>query len=134
RGSLVALVGLHVGIGGGLEGLVLGATAGLGYALGTSRADGGLAAPRGWRRFRAAAFTAAACGLGALALTIAGRPLAGGTVHAIAQASHGSQAMMTPLGRLIGEPDFGPISRALIGTGEGALFGLGLALGVTRRP
>ena len=34
----------------------------------------------------------------------------------------------------IGEPDFGPISRAVIGTGEGALFGLGLALGLTRRP
>ena len=29
---------------------------------------------------------------------------------------------------------FGPIARAVIGTGEGALFGLGLALGLTRRP
>jgi hypothetical protein len=35
---------------------------------------------------------------------------------------------------LIGEPDFGPVSQALLGTGEGAIFGLGLALGLMRRP
>ena len=69
-----------------------------------------------------------------MALTLAGRPLVGGTIHAIAQASAGSQATLTPLGRLIGEPDFGPLTAALIATGEGALFGLGLALGLTRRP
>ena len=134
RWSLAALVGLHLDVGGGLEGLVIGGAAGLGYALATSRADGGLAAPRGGRRFGVAVVTAAGCSLGALALALAGRPLVGGTIHLIAQASLGSQAMLTPLGRLIGEPDFGPITRALIGTGEGALFGLGLALGVTRRP
>ena len=134
RWSLAALVGLHLDVGGGLEGLVIGGAAGLGYALATSRPDGGLAAPRGGRRLTVAGITAAACSLGALALTLAGRPLVGGTIHLIAQASLGSQAMLTPLGRLIGEPDFGPITRALIGTGEGALFGLGLALGVTRRP
>jgi len=134
RWSLAALVGLHLDVGGGLEGLVIGGAAGLGYALATSRPDGGLAAPRGGRRLTVAGITAAACSLGALALTLAGRPLVGGTIHLIAQASLGSQAMLTPLGRLIGEPDFGPITRALIGTGEGALFGLGLVLGITRRP
>ena len=134
RWGLAALVGLHLDVGGGLEGLVIGGAAGLGYAVATSRADGGLAAPRGGPRLKVAGVTAAACSLGALALTLAGRPLVGGTIHLIAQASQGSQAMLTPLGRLIGEPDFGPITRALIGTGEGALFGLGLALGVTRRP
>ena len=41
---------------------------------------------------------------------------------------------LAPLARLIGEPDFGPVTRALIGSGEGAMFGLGLALGLTRRP
>jgi DNA-binding winged helix-turn-helix (wHTH) protein len=134
RWVLADLVGLHLAVGGGLEGLVIGGAAGLGYAAATSRAGGGLAAPRGRRRVGVAAVTAAVCSLGALALTLAGRPLVGGTIHIIAQASQGSQAMLTPLGRLIGEPDFGPISRAVIGTGEGALFGLGLALGVTRRP
>jgi hypothetical protein len=73
------------------------------------------------------------CGLAALGVTAAGRPLAGGTIHAIAESSQGSQATLTPLGRLIGEPDFGPLTGALVGTAEGVLFGVGLALGLTRR-
>ena len=32
-----------------------------------------------------------------------------------------------------GEPDFGPLTATVIGTGEGALFGIGLSLGLTRR-
>ncbi len=134
RWSLAALVDLHLELGGGLEGLVIGGGAGLGYALATAQTQGGLAAPRGRERLRVAAITALACGLAALALTLTGRPLAGGTVHLIAQAAHGSQALLTPLARLIGEPDFGPLTGALIGTGEGAVFGFGLALGLTRRP
>ena len=134
RLTLAELVGVHVATGGGLEGLVVGGAVGLGYELANSRVEGGLAAPRGRGRVRVAALTAVACGLGALALSVAGRPLVGGTIHAIAQASQGSQAALTPLGRIIGEPDFGPVSRALIGMGEGIFFGAGLALGITRRP
>lgn len=134
RWSLTALVGLHVEVGGGVEGLTIGAAAGLGYAITTAGVTGGLAAPRGGQRLRVAAVLAATCGIAALALAVSDRPLVGGTIHAIAHASHGSQVELTPFGRLMGEPDFGPISRALIGTGEGALFGLGLALGLTRRP
>jgi DNA-binding winged helix-turn-helix (wHTH) protein len=134
RWSLEALVGLHVDVGGALEGLALGAAAGLGYAVTTSGANGGLAAPRGGRRAQVATAMAVTCGLAALLLAISDRPLVGGTIHAIAHASHGSQVELTPFSRLIGEPDFGPLSRALIGTGEGALFGLGLALGLTHRP
>jgi DNA-binding winged helix-turn-helix (wHTH) protein len=133
RWSLAALVGVNIDIGGGLEGVAIGGAAGLGYAVATSRAEGGLAAPRGRRRLDAATATAAACGLAALCLALSGRPLVGGTIHVIAQASRGSQATLTPLGRFIGEPDFGPLTAALIATGEGALFGLGLALGLTRR-
>ena len=131
--SLATLFGLRVAIGGALEGVVLGAAAGLGYAIATRRAAG-LAAPRGSRRVETAAVVAALCGIAALALTLAGRPMVGGTVHAIAEAAHGSQAALTPLGRLIGEPDFGPASQAIIGAGEGAVFGFGLALGLMRRP
>jgi DNA-binding winged helix-turn-helix (wHTH) protein len=134
RWSLEALVGLHVDVGGAFEGLALGAAAGLGYAATTSGANGGLAAPRGGRRAQVATAMAVTCGLAALLLAISDRPLVGGTIHAIAHASHGSQVELTPFSRLIGEPDFGPLSRALIGTGEGALFGLGLALGLTHRP
>jgi hypothetical protein len=74
------------------------------------------------------------CAIGAIALSTSGRPLVGGTIHAIAEASAGSQAMLTPLGRLIGDPDFGPVTQTVIGTGEAGLFGFGLALGLTRRP
>lgn len=133
RWSLSTLVGVNVSTGGGLEGLVIGAAAGLGYSLSTSGAGGGLAAPRGRKRIRAVALTSAACGLAAFALTFAGRPLVGGTIHAIAQASRGSQAALTPIARLVGEPDFGPLTAAVIGTGEGALFGIGLSIGLTRR-
>jgi hypothetical protein len=133
RWSLAALVGLALDIGGSLEGLVIGGAAGLGYAVATRRAGGGMAAPRGRRRLHAAALTAAFCGLAGLALTLQGRPLVGGTVHAIGRAAHGSQVTLAPLGQLVGEPDFGPVSQAIIGFGEGALFGLGLALGLMRR-
>ncbi len=133
RWSLATLVGVNVDTGGGLEGLVIGAAAGLGYSLSTWRAEGGLAAPRGRERLRAVTFTAVSCGLAALLLTLAGRPLVGGTIHAIAQASLGSQAALTPIARLVGEPEFGPLTAAVIGTGEGALFGIGLSIGLTRR-
>ena len=133
RWSLAALVGLDVNVGGGLEGVVLGAAAGLGFALATRQAEG-LAAPRGARRVQVALATAIFCALAGLALTAAGRPLVGGTIHGISLASRGGRALLTPLGRLVGEPDFGPITRSVIGTGESALFGFGLALGLTRRP
>ena len=134
RWGLAVLVGLDLDIGGGLEGLVIGGAAGAGYAIATRNADGEMAAPRGRKRVRAALITAAICGLAGLALTLAARPLVGGTIHAIASASHGSRATLAPLGRLIGEPDFGPVSRSILAFGEGAMFGLGLAYGLMRRP
>ena len=96
--------------------------------------QGGPAAPRGRQRLRAAAITAAFCGVVACVLTLAGRPLVGGTVHAIAREARGSQITLAPLSRIIGEPDFGPLSQALLGVGEGTIFGLGAALGLMRRP
>ena len=134
RWSLAALVGLDLDVGGGLEGVVIGGAAGAGYAIATRNADGEMAAPRGRRRVGAALVTALICGLAGLALALAGRPLVGGTIHAIAAAAAGSRATLAPLGRLIGEPDFGPVSRAILAFGEGALFGLGLAYGLMRRP
>jgi len=133
RWSLATLVGVDVPIGGGLEGLALGGAVGLGYAIATPRADGGLAAPRGRRRATAVTVMAAACALAACALTLAGHQLVGGTIHEIAQASTGSRAALTSLGRLVGEPDFGPISGTLLGMGEGGIFGAGVAIGLTRR-
>jgi len=134
RWTLAALVGVHLDVGGGLEGLAIGAAAGLGYAVATAFAEGGLAAPRGWRRVATALMVGLACAAATLALALSGRALVGGTVHLIAEASQGSQVVLTPLGRLVGEPDFGPVSAAILGLGEGLLFGIGLAFGLTRRP
>ena len=134
RASLDALVGLEVPIGGALEGVVVGAGAGLGYALATRSAQGGIAAPRVRKRLGAAVLTALICGLAGLALTLGGYQLVGGTVHAIADAAEGSRATLAPLGRLIGEPDFGRVSQAILGFGECAAFGFGLAFGLMRRP
>lgn len=125
RWSLAALFGVHLDVGGSIEGLLIGAAAGVGYAVATRRPG---------PRLRALAVTAVACGLATLLLTGLGRPLVGGTIHQIAGDSSGSEVTLAPLGHLIGEPDFGPVSSALLGIWEGALFGFGLALGLTRRP
>jgi DNA-binding winged helix-turn-helix (wHTH) protein len=133
RWGLAALVGLHLDVGGGLEGVVIGSGAGLGFAIATRRMRDGLTAARGGRRALAACIIAICCGLAGLAVILAGRPLAGGTIHIIADAADGSRATLAPLGRLIGEPDFGPISSAILAFGEAAVFGLGLAFGLIRR-
>jgi DNA-binding winged helix-turn-helix (wHTH) protein len=134
RWSLSTLVGMQLPINGALEGLVIGAAAGLGYAVATSHFEGGLATPHGRRRVFVTTATAMACGIAALTLSLSGRPLVGGTIHLLGQSVAGSQTALTPLSRLIGEPEFGRLTAALISTGEGALFGVGLALGLTRRP
>ena len=138
RSTLQVLVGLASSVGGGLEGVVIGGAAGIGYALatahGTAHANGGLAAPRGHNRWRAAFIVAGTCAAAALILSLSGRPLVGGTIHIVARVSSTGQGLLTPLGRLIGEPDFGPVTAALIAMGEGATFGFGLTLGLTRRP
>lgn len=131
--SLTVLTGMTPDIGGGVDGLLIGASAGLGYGSATVPALGGLAAPKGRARARTALLTAAACALAGLALSLAGRPLVGGTIHAVAQASGGSQGLLAPLGRLIGEPGFGPVTAAMIAMGESATFGAGLAFGLTHR-
>jgi DNA-binding winged helix-turn-helix (wHTH) protein len=127
RWSLAAVVGLTPPIGGAFEGLVIGAAAGVGYAIARRpRTTARTHMPR-------AAVLAAFCALAALALTWAGRPLVGGTLHAIAREARGSQISLTPLGRLIGEPDFGPVSQALIAAWEGGVFGFGVGMALLRR-
>ena len=121
-------------VGGGLEGLALGAAAGLGYALATPRHEGGMATPRGSGRVRAAAVTGLSCAAAALVITALGGHLAGTSLNFVARSFQGSQVGLAPLARMLGEPELGPLSRAVIGAYEGAFFGFGLALGLTRRP
>jgi DNA-binding winged helix-turn-helix (wHTH) protein len=135
RWTLSALFGQDLWmVGGGLEGLGIGAAAGLGYALATPRPEGGMAAPRGSERMRAALVTGLCCAVAGLALTAAGRTLAGASLNAMARAFQGSQVGLAPLARLVGEREMGPLTRALLAAYEGLLFGFGLVLGLTRRP
>ncbi len=127
RWSLFAVVGLNLPIGGAVEGLVIGAAAGVGYGI------AGRLGPAAQSRVYQAAVVAAFCAAGALALAWAGRPLVGGTLHLIAREARGSQISLTPLGPLVGEPGFGPVSQALIAAWEGGFFGFGVGVALLRR-
>jgi hypothetical protein len=136
RWTLEGLFGLRLShIGGPLEGLILGAAAGLGYASTTRRpAGGGMATPFGAARWQTTLAVAACCAAAGLMLSLAGRPLVGGLINEIAQASGGSQMALTPLSALYGEPSFGMGTKTLLAMLESGFFGLGLAFGLTRRP
>jgi hypothetical protein len=131
----LSLAYLRLQAGGGLDGLVMGGAAGCGYALATRQPPGGgLAAPVGTRRVVAATIVGVCCAAAAAALALSGRLLVGGMVHEIARSSENAQLILAPLGRLIGEPDFGMATRVLLSAFEGGWFGMALALGLTRRP
>jgi len=114
-----------------VQGLFLGGAVATGYAVATPRPGGGIAAIAGRSRAAAAVACGAFGGVAALALTQAGFLLVGGTIHAVALASLGSQMALTPLGTMLGEPAFGPLAQALVAAFEGTAFGVGLALGLT---
>jgi DNA-binding winged helix-turn-helix (wHTH) protein len=136
RALLEGLFGaIGMAIPGPIDGLVIGASAGLGYAWATRLTPGGsLAAPVGRRRFAVALTVGAACAAGATALALAGRPLVGGLVHEIARASASPQLVLAPLGRIVGEPEFGAATRATLAALEGLALGLSMTWGLTSRP
>ena len=134
-GLLEALFGLDgLATGGGLEGLVLGAAAGLGFGITTRRISGGLAAPRGRARAGTVAATALACALAAAGVSAAGGRLGATSLDAIVGRFAASRVELARLGRPFGEEGLGPRARTALGFGEGLLFGAGLAVGLTRRP
>jgi hypothetical protein len=136
RWTLESLFGLHVPLTTGLiEGMVLGGAAALGYAITTRRpGGGGIATPAGRARWTTVLSVAGCCALGGILLASMGRPLVGGIINAIAQASRGSQLALAPLGALVGDPSFRASTIALLAILEGGLFGAGLAWGLTKRP
>jgi hypothetical protein len=136
RALLDGLVGVSPGYrGGAFDGLVLGAVIGGAYALATPQPPGGgLAAPSGSKRLAVVVIVGASTAAAAIALAVGGRLLVGGLIHDIARSSRDAQLVLAPLGRLIGEPDFGPTTRALLSALEGGAFGSSLAWGLTRRP
>jgi hypothetical protein len=56
------------------------------------------------------------------------------SLELLARSFPGSQVSLEPLARLLGEAAPGLATRVVIGSGEGAFFGAGLAFGLTRRP
>jgi DNA-binding winged helix-turn-helix (wHTH) protein len=136
RAVLDAMFGVQLThVNAALDGLVMGAAAGAGYGVATTQPPGGgIAAPHGSRRARTVAIVGLCCALAATALAVAGRPLVGGLVHDVARTSPDAQLVLAPLGRLIGEPDYGSVTRAWLSAFEGGMFGCALAWGFTRRP
>ena len=132
---LEGLFGLDgIATGGGFEGLVVGAAAGLGFGLTTGRMVDGLAAPRGRARAGTIAATALACALGAAGLSLAGGRLGAASLDAIVGTFPETRVCLASFGRLFGEEGLGLRTLAALGFGEGLLFGAGLAAGLTRRP
>ena len=121
-------------LGGGFEGLVLGGSAGFGYAIGTPRAEGGMATPQGGARLFAALLTGVCCSAGALWLAWRGSYLGAMSLDFMAHSFPGSQVSLDPLARFLGEGSAGSMTRMVISAGEGLMFGFGLALGLTHRP
>lgn len=125
-GSLVKLIGVDAfnlligeapgGITGGPEGALLGGAVGLGVWL----ANRSRAAPRLRLNMAAAALAAGAAGV---VIHLLGGRLMAGSLDLLAQQFPNSRLRFDQIGALFGEPGFGPISQAVTGGLEGALFG-----------
>ncbi len=85
---------------GSLEGVVLGAATGLGYALATRDGGAGLAAPRGLARWRAALVAGALAAAAGIALALGGGHLGALSLDLMARSFPGSQVGLAPLARL----------------------------------
>jgi hypothetical protein len=120
-------------VAGGLEGIVVGAATGLGYALATSRAQG-MATPRGGARPLTALAAGASSMIAAMILSASGSYLGAMSLDLLARRFPGSQVGLEPLARLLGEAGPGPVTRIAIGGWEGLMFGFGTVLGLTHRP
>jgi DNA-binding winged helix-turn-helix (wHTH) protein len=136
RGFLVGMFGQDLPHVGGLRGgLILGAAAGLGYALSTPRPHGGgMATPHGGARVGAALLTGIFCAAAGIVICRLGWNLAGTSLNLLAHAWTGSHVGLEPIARMVGEADPGPWTRTLSGGIEGMFFGTGLVAGLTRRP
>lgn len=135
RFALEGLFGRELSfVGGGFEGLVVGAGSGLGYALATRPPSGGLASPRGAARLRAAILVGLVCAASFVGLALQGGHLGGVSLDFMARSFQGSQVGLAPVARLLGEPELGLRTQLVLAAFEGLLFGAGLTLGLTRRP
>ena len=121
-------------VGGGFEGLVLGAAVGAGYALATPIESGGMATPRGAARWRVAFIAGVVCAGASVVLGWSGHHLGAMSLDFMAQSFPRSQVSLAPLARLLGENSPGLATKCGISGFEGLVFGFGLVTGLTRRP
>jgi hypothetical protein len=119
---------------GGVEGLVLGAATGLGYALATHTEGAGLPALRGAARWRVALVAGLVAALAGVALAASGRHLGALSLDLMAKSFPGSQVGLAPLSRLLGEDPPGRLTRLAISAWEGLFFAGGATFGLIRRP
>ena len=111
--AFTLLVGQNPGdITGPFEGFILGGAVGLGAWIASSREK---------LRFSTIA-TALIGGLAGLAIPVIGGRLMGGSLSLLAAHLPGSRLRLDKIGALVGEEGFGPVSQALTGMLEGALF------------
>jgi DNA-binding winged helix-turn-helix (wHTH) protein len=110
---------------GAREGLLLGAAVGLGAWLARDTTRLG-------RGFACGALTGGAAGA---LVPLLGGHLLGGSLDLLARQFPDSQVRLAPIGRLLGEHGFGPLSQTVTGAFEGAVFGAGVvgALVLARR-
>jgi DNA-binding winged helix-turn-helix (wHTH) protein len=125
-GAVVKLLGMDAfsllfgrapaGITGAPEGALLGGAVGLGAWL----------ASRSGRSFsfrRSLATAAIAGGSAGVLIPMLGGRLLGGSLHLVAAGFPDSRLRLDPIGRLVGESGFGPLSQMLTSGLEGLLFG-----------
>lgn len=125
-GAVVKLLGLDAfnlllgrspgDITGGAEGLVLGAAVGAGLWFGARNGR----SPWTRRSVIAATLATAAAGI---AIPLFGGRLMGGSLDLLANSFEGSRLRLDRIGALFGEAGFDPVTQAVTGAMEGALFG-----------
>ena len=81
-----------------------------------------------------AGIAGSACAAAAAVLALTGSHLGAMSLDFMARSFPGSQVGLTPLARLVGEAEPGILTATVISVYEGLMFGVGLVLGLTRRP